>query len=313
MSSQANVTSNATNASQHAQITSCWVKPSATNGPDGYTFLAYYYNNNNGLYAKALPSVTLNGYGPSNFMNARSISTNSDSYGKRFLRCAYDETADKVVLMSSTTNGTNTVHILENRGTNPSSGSHYTDWYIGSTRTTFSGGADERQNHGKIAYFRGLGQVVFVDNGGSLREITVSGSGTSATSTVSSSTATNPSNTYSNYPQVSSDTAANNRVVIAQRIWDNPGYANERTGVAHYSASYLTSNSAAFIGISNAAYANGATATIQTVGSTDDAQSGLTPGSTYYVTPTGTLSTTAGSPSVHAGLALSATKLIIKG
>lgn len=68
-----------------------------------------------------------------------------------------------------------------------------------------------------------------------------------------------------------------------------------------------------FIGISDAAYSNNATATIQTVGSTDDAQSGLTAGKTYYVQPNGSLATTASSPSVVAGTAVSATKLIIKG
>jgi hypothetical protein len=68
-----------------------------------------------------------------------------------------------------------------------------------------------------------------------------------------------------------------------------------------------------FIGISNGAYSNGQTATIQTVGSTDDAQTGLTAGSLYYVLSNGSLSLTAGSPSVVAGTAISATKLIIKG
>lgn len=68
-----------------------------------------------------------------------------------------------------------------------------------------------------------------------------------------------------------------------------------------------------FIGISSAAYTNGQTATIQIIGSVDDAQTGLTAGSLYYVLPDGTLSTTAGSPSVIAGTAVSATKLIIKG
>lgn len=73
----------------------------------------------------------------------------------------------------------------------------------------------------------------------------------------------------------------------------------------------LTSSN--FIGISSAAYTNGQTAVIQTVGSVDDAQSGLTAGSLYYVLPSGTLSTTAGAPSVIAGTAVSATKIIIKG
>lgn len=69
-----------------------------------------------------------------------------------------------------------------------------------------------------------------------------------------------------------------------------------------------------FIGISDGAYADGATATIQLSSpSIDDAQSGLTPGSSYYVQGDGSLSTTAGDPAVLAGIALSATQLLIKG
>ena len=61
-----------------------------------------------------------------------------------------------------------------------------------------------------------------------------------------------------------------------------------------------------FIGFSDAAYSDGATATIQIVGSVDDAQSGLTTASVHYVQNDGTLSTTAGTPSVVAGIALTA-------
>ena len=91
---------------------------------------------------------------------------------------------------------------------------------------------------------------------------------------------------------------------------------NNNYGVVHHytprvSNSNLTSEN--YIGISDGAYSNGQTATIQTVGSVDDAQSGLTPGQTYYVQTDGTLSTTAGSPSVVAGTAVAGTKLIIKG
>ena len=67
-----------------------------------------------------------------------------------------------------------------------------------------------------------------------------------------------------------------------------------------------------FIGFSDAAYSDGATATIQIVGSIDDAQSGLTTASVHYVQNDGTLSTTAGNPSVLAGTAISATKIIIR-
>jgi hypothetical protein len=67
-----------------------------------------------------------------------------------------------------------------------------------------------------------------------------------------------------------------------------------------------------YIGISDGAYANGATATIQVVGSVDDAQSGLTPGLTYYVQDDGSLGTEPTTPSVQAGVAVAATKLLIK-
>ena len=68
-----------------------------------------------------------------------------------------------------------------------------------------------------------------------------------------------------------------------------------------------------YIGISQAAYSNGNTATIQTIGALNENQSSLTPGSKYYVQKDGTLSTTADSPSVEAGTAIAATKLIVKG
>lgn len=68
-----------------------------------------------------------------------------------------------------------------------------------------------------------------------------------------------------------------------------------------------------FIGISDGAYSDTATATIQVAGAVDDAQSDLTAGQAYYVQPDGTLSTTAGTPEVFAGTAVSSTKLIVKG
>ena len=60
-----------------------------------------------------------------------------------------------------------------------------------------------------------------------------------------------------------------------------------------------------FIGISDGIlFTNGQTATIQLIGSVDDAQSGLTPGQKYYVQNDGTLSETADTPSVFAGTSL---------
>jgi hypothetical protein len=68
-----------------------------------------------------------------------------------------------------------------------------------------------------------------------------------------------------------------------------------------------------FLGISEGAFADTATATVMLRGGITTTQSGLTIGSTYYVQADGTLSTTADSPSVVAGQAISATTLLIEG
>ena len=97
-------------------------------------------------------------------------------------------------------------------------------------------------------------------------------------------------------------------------FWANNDVSNRMEFDAMKTADQTTNMTTGnFIGFSNGAYADDATATIQIVGSVDDAQSGLTPGNKYYVQKDGSLSTTADSPSVEAGIAVTATKLIVKG
>ena len=67
-----------------------------------------------------------------------------------------------------------------------------------------------------------------------------------------------------------------------------------------------------FIGFSDAAYSDGDTATIQLISTVDDAQSGLTTGSKFYVQNNGSLGTTAADPSILAGTALSGTEILIR-
>jgi hypothetical protein len=83
-----------------------------------------------------------------------------------------------------------------------------------------------------------------------------------------------------------------------------------RLSSTSYETSLTESN---YIGMSDSAYADAETSTIQVVGTTNDAQSGLTPGGKYYVQDDGTLSIIPGVPVVYAGISLSATKLLIKG
>ena len=68
-----------------------------------------------------------------------------------------------------------------------------------------------------------------------------------------------------------------------------------------------------FIGIASNGYATGQAATINVKGFIDDNQSSLTAGQSYYVQTNGDLGLTAADPSVFAGTAVSATKLIVKG
>ena len=86
-----------------------------------------------------------------------------------------------------------------------------------------------------------------------------------------------------------------------------------RVNIANLGSTSTSLTSTNYIGISDAAYSDGQTATVQTMGAIDDAQSSLTPAAKQYVQKDGTIGSSASTPSVEAGLALSATKLLVKG
>ena len=64
--------------------------------------------------------------------------------------------------------------------------------------------------------------------------------------------------------------------------------------------------------ITRGQFTNGQAASINVIGSISNNQTSLTPGQQYFVQTDGTISTTAGTPSVFAGTAFSATELIVK-
>ena len=104
------------------------------------------------------------------------------------------------------------------------------------------------------------------------------------------------------------DSNANRMVIFA----DDALNANASVNLIFQSTTLVANLTAEnYIGVSDAAYTDGATANIQVTGAVDDAQSGLTAGEAYYVQLDGTLSTTPDNPSVFAGTALSATELLI--
>jgi len=82
------------------------------------------------------------------------------------------------------------------------------------------------------------------------------------------------------------------------------------TTVATSSTNLTATN---FIGISSAAYADTATATLNLEGGIATNLSGLTAGTTYYAQNDGTLGANADDPSVEVGKALSTTSILLKG
>ena len=85
------------------------------------------------------------------------------------------------------------------------------------------------------------------------------------------------------------------KMLITYRGTDNDGYAT------------------LFVPETRGSTASGSTAIIQAGGAVNTLQTGLTAGQQYFVQTDGTLGLTAGSPSVIAGTAVSATDLIVKG
>jgi hypothetical protein len=114
----------------------------------------------------------------------------------------------------------------------------------------------------------------------------------------------------SHYQNLVYDPDTDQAILIAQYTSDGHGYAEvfnpDRTNVGKN-----------FVGIADAAYSDGATATIQITGAIDDAQSGLTPGQAYYLSRSGELVATAENGgrvnSMQVGVAISPTKLLING
>jgi len=103
--------------------------------------------------------------------------------------------------------------------------------------------------------------------------------------------------------------STNNKTVIAYRDVPNSSYG---TAVVFSSDSLVTNLTAEnYIGIAAEAISNTATGKINILGGVNTGQTGLTTAQTYYVQTDGSLATSAGSPSVVAGTAISDTKVLV--
>jgi hypothetical protein len=118
-------------------------------------------------------------------------------------------------------------------------------------------------------------------------------------------------NTASTSKYTTTYDSGSKRTVIA---WDDAsdsenGYVTVFT--VDGTAQNLTSEN--YMGIARSGATSGSGIVVDTQGAISDTQTGLTAGQSYFVQTDGTLGTTAASPSVFAGTAVSATKLIVKG
>jgi hypothetical protein len=104
--------------------------------------------------------------------------------------------------------------------------------------------------------------------------------------------------------------SSNNKSVIVFRDQSNSNYGTSRVFQNAVPTNITAEN---YIGIAEDTVATGQPVTVNTKGTVDENQTSLTAGQTYFVQTNGTLGTSAGSPSVVAGTAVTATKLIVKG
>jgi len=246
-----------------------------------------YQNVANSSYATAIVG-TVSGTSIS-FGSALVINSDTSSG----IAAAYDSTNDKTVVAIRDFNGGNWQGIVlvgTVSGTSISFGS----------QTVFS--SADNMNYMSASYDPHANKtVIFWRDGtspyyGKARPLTVDGTGVLLESEVTFESAA------TSYIGSVFDPDTNQ---IAVTFNDNPN-SNKNTTLMFRNSSVIT-NSASFVGITEAAISNTATGTVTLQGGINTSVTGLTIGSTYYVQGDGTLGTT--STSIVAGEALSATSI----
>jgi len=144
--------------------------------------------------------------------------------------------------------------------------------------------------------------IAFKDGSGGTSAVPVELSGT----TISFGTTTAvDTGTVSYRQRIVYDATSESNVIILQK--NNDGYAV----VYQAPSTNLTSDN--FIGFADSGYVNGQNVGVDSTCSVNREQTSLTAGQKYYVQTDGSLSETAGSPSVEAGTAISSTEILVKG
>ena len=230
-----------------------------------------------------------------------------DSTSSYEISSTFDSNSNKVVIVyRDSTNSHNVMSVVATvTGTNISVGTPVVIESAGN-ESLFPSVTFDSANNKVVVTYRGNQSIT--NSAGTVVVGTVSGT------SISFESSSLFHNGFTNYIAATFDSNSN-KVVIGyfSSTYSNGVTSYYGTAVVYQSADVIETNLTAenYAGIADASYADAATATIQTAGSVDDAQSGLTPGQAYYVQSNGTLSTTPDIPSVFAGTAVSATSLLI--
>jgi|13_taG_2_1085334.scaffolds.fasta_scaffold18892_3 hypothetical protein len=275
------------------------------------------FNNGHSIYISAAYDanaqkvvITYNDIGNSNYGTAivGTVSGTSISFGAEvvfeasnagYINAVYDSKAQKIVVLYGDGNNSD-------RATGIVGTVSGTSISFGSSTEFSSGGFDFLS----ATYDSVAGKVVaaYRDYNGSYYGTLNVGIVSGTSISFGSSVVFESANSF--YFTLATDTDAK-KVVIAYGDGGNSSLGTSVVFQNQYNATNLTSEN--YIGIAKGAAANGTSAVVQTGCSINDAQSGLTAGQDYYVQTDGTLGTTPADPSVLAGTAVSATKLIVKG
>ncbi len=184
------------------------------------------------------------------------------------------------------------------------------DWYSGSQRVLNAGGALTSYDYGKLVYQPDAKKFLLVlqdsDNDGWRMSFVAGGStGTKDQTMVADPNSKTEFDTSFYQRNYVMKVAGSGAVLVPYGHGDD-----QKLRIRQYTSTTLTSGN--FVGFSDGtSYSDGQTVKIKVVGNTST-QSSLTPGSLYYVQTDGTLGTTAATPSVVAGKAISSTKLLIQ-
>jgi hypothetical protein len=235
-------------------------------------------------------------------VSGTSISFGSKTYfasaNTRYSSITYDSSAQKVVIAYSDFGNSNkgTAIVGEVSGTSISFGSEvvFEDAVITRVTSVY----DPTSNKTVVSY---------ADDGnnqyGTLSAGTVSGT------SISFSTPLVYEAVFVSSLGIAADTNAG-KVVLTYNDYTN-SYGKAVAYNPAYSLNNLTADN--FIGFSDSGYLSGQNVGVDSTCSVNREQTGLTAGEKYYVQLDGSLSTTPDTPSVLAGTAISATKILVKG